>query len=118
MIRRPSVRALETLRKLDPATRQAAGGGLQAGRAGQGPRGPRGGHGHHPERARPRRLSRRAEVEEIRKKSECHPTGTSSHPRQANGHLRLTVRVAANGCNFVVIKRDEAQPSGVGRARL
>src|SRR5208337_982900 len=48
-------------------------------------------------------------VEQIRKLSECHPTGTSSHPRQADGHLRLTVRVAANGCNFVVIRRDEVQ---------
>jgi hypothetical protein len=51
-----------------------------------------------------------AEVEEIRKQSGCHPTGTSTHPRQAHGHLRVTVRVAANGCNFMVIKLDEVQP--------
>ncbi len=29
---------------------------------------------------------------------------------QANGHLRLTVRVAGNGCNFLVIKRDGVLP--------
>ncbi len=56
-------------------------------------------------------------VEQIRKLSECHPTGTSSHPRQANGHLRLTFRVAANGCNFVVIKRNEVEPKGDGANR-
>ena len=57
------------------------------------------------------------EVEEIRKTSECHPTSTSSHPRQADGHLRFTVNVASNGCNFVVIKRHEGQPQGDGPDR-
>ncbi len=57
-------------------------------------------------------------VEEIRKVSECRPTATSSQPRQDNGHLRLTVRVAANGCNFVIIKRDESQLKGSIRRAL
>jgi hypothetical protein len=51
-----------------------------------------------------------AEVEAIRKQSECHPTATSTHSLQAHGHLRLTVPVAGNGCNFVVIKPAEVQP--------
>ena len=58
-----------------------------------------------------------AEVEEIRKKSECHSTGTSSLHRQANGHLRLTVHVASNGCNFIVIKRDGVLQKGDGPDR-
>jgi hypothetical protein len=48
-----------------------------------------------------------AVVDAIRKLSECRATGTASHPREADGGLRLTVRVAANGCNFVVIGLDE-----------
>ena len=33
------------------------------------------------------------------------------------GVIRLTVRVAANGCNLVVIKRDEVQPKSAGPDR-
>ena len=111
-------RALETLRKLDTLTRQEA---LEvvfklAGQAtDQGVRNAAAsvirsdfGPAAYPA----------VQVEKIQAVSECHPTGTSFQPRQADGHLRLTVRVAANGCNFVVIKRDAAQPSGVGRAGL
>src|SRR5207237_954490 len=42
----------------------------------------------------------RAEVEEIRQRAECHPTGSTSRPREADGRLRLTARVAGNGLNF------------------
>jgi Glycosyl hydrolases family 39 len=48
-------------------------------------------------------------VEEIRAMSACGPTRTSSQPRQANGHARLTARVGANGCNFVVIRPGSGQ---------
>jgi hypothetical protein len=108
------LRALETLRQLDAPTRQAALPAVftLAGRAkDQGVRdaatailrsamGPVG----YPA----------AEVEAIRKQSGCHPTGTSTQTRQANGHLRLTVRVAANGCNFVVIRPGEVPPKTSG----
>jgi len=47
----------------------------------------------------------RAAVEEIREKSECRPTGTTLRQTEADGRLRLTVRVASNGCNFLVIGR-------------
>jgi hypothetical protein len=56
-------------------------------------------------------------VEELRKQTECHPTGTSSRPRQPDGHLRITARVATNGCNFLVITPDERQPQGEGPDR-
>ncbi len=53
-----------------------------------------------------------ADVETIRQACECHPTGKSRHTREADGHLRITVRVASNGCNFVIIKPDDARPIG------
>ncbi len=56
-------------------------------------------------------------VEQIRRVSECRPTGSSTHPRPADGHLRLSVRVAANGCNFVTITPDTVQHKGVGPGR-
>jgi hypothetical protein len=43
-------------------------------------------------------------VEAIRKKSECEKTGASTASRTNGSHLRLSVRVGSNGCNFVVIK--------------
>jgi hypothetical protein len=49
-----------------------------------------------------------ADIEKLRKACECHPSARAMHPRQANGHLRFTVRVASNGCNFVTIKPDRA----------
>jgi Glycosyl hydrolases family 39 len=96
--------ALETLRKLNPATRQSAATvvfklagqakdpGVREAAMGiiRGALGPV---------AYPR-----AVVEEIREKSMLHPTGTSSCPLQPNGRLKLTVRMAANGCNFLVIR--------------
>ncbi|HKI17634.1 MAG TPA: hypothetical protein VKA15_07125, partial [Isosphaeraceae bacterium] len=96
--------ALETLRKLNPATRQAAATVVfkLAGQAkDQGVREAAMGiiRGALGPVAYPR-----AVVEEIKEKSKLCPTGTSSIPLQANGHLRLTVRVAANGCNFLVIR--------------
>jgi hypothetical protein len=54
----------------------------------------------------------RTEVEQVRELTECRPTGTSSRPREADGRLRLTARVAANGCNFLVIDRDQGRPEG------
>ncbi len=52
------------------------------------------------------------DVEKIRTACACRPTGSSRQLRQANGHLRITVRVASNGCNFVVVKPGDAQPPG------
>ena len=51
----------------------------------------------------------RAEVEEIRKRAECHPTGSGSRPREADGRLRLTARVAGNGLNILVIEPDSGR---------
>jgi hypothetical protein len=51
----------------------------------------------------------RAEVEDIRKRAECHPTGSASRPRQADGRLLLTARVAGNGLNILVIEPDSAR---------
>ena len=96
--------ALETLRKLNPATRQAAATvvfklagqtkdqGVREAAMGiiRGALGPV---------AYPR-----AVVEQIQEKSKFRPTGASSYPLQANGRLKFTVRVATNGCNFLVIK--------------
>jgi hypothetical protein len=45
-----------------------------------------------------------AEVESIRRLTECHPTATTTRPREAGGRLRLTVRVAGNGCDFLTIE--------------
>jgi len=59
----------------------------------------------------------RAAVEEIRKKSECRPTGTTLRQREADGRLRLTVRVASNGCNFLVVGREEPPRKGNGPGR-
>jgi hypothetical protein len=42
----------------------------------------------------------------VRKKTEFRATGTTSRRLEANGHLRLTVNVGVNGCNFVVIERE------------
>jgi len=49
----------------------------------------------------------RAAIEQIRESSECRATATTTIPRQADGHLRLTVRIAGNGCNFLVIAPDQ-----------
>jgi hypothetical protein len=46
----------------------------------------------------------RAEAEEIRKQAECHPTGSASVQSGADGRLRMRVRVAGNGLNFLVIE--------------
>jgi hypothetical protein len=54
----------------------------------------------------------REEVDRIVALCECRPTATATHPRQGDGRLRLNVRVAANGCNFLVIDRE---PTGGGR---
>jgi hypothetical protein len=48
-----------------------------------------------------------ADIENVQKASECHPTGNSVQPRQADGHLRFTVRLLSNGCNFVRIRPDK-----------
>ena len=59
----------------------------------------------------------RAEVEEIREWTECRPTRTTSRLREADGRLRLTARVAANGCNFLVIDPDGGDPGEPGPDR-
>ena len=53
----------------------------------------------------------RATVERARMACECRPTATTSRPVDANGPLRLTARVAANGCNFLIIKKDGGPPT-------
>ena len=102
-------RALEELPRLDPATRQGAGTALfrLAGltkdpairdaamaviRESLGP------VAYAP-----------SEIEQIQKLTECHPTATTTTPRPPDGRLRLTVQVAANGCNFVVIEPEGAR---------
>jgi hypothetical protein len=54
----------------------------------------------------------RKSVDEIRSMAECHPTGTMLRRREANGHLRLTVPVATNGCTFLIIGRAEGPTKG------
>ena len=49
----------------------------------------------------------KAAIEQVRKTTECRPTATTSRLREGDGRFRLTIRVAANGCNFVVIDPDE-----------
>jgi hypothetical protein len=48
----------------------------------------------------------RTAVERIQQLTECRITATTSYPRSGSG-LRLTARVAANGCNVLVIGPDE-----------
>jgi hypothetical protein len=47
----------------------------------------------------------RAEVEQIQKLCEVHPSGTAKAVREPNGHLRITTRIAANGCVFLTVDR-------------
>jgi len=99
-------RALEALPKLDPATRQAALAAVfrLAGQA-KDPAVREAASGVIRSALGPVAYPR-AVIEAIREQSECHPTATTLRPREADGHLRLTARVAANGCNFLVIGRD------------
>jgi hypothetical protein len=46
----------------------------------------------------------RATVDEISKLAEFRPTSAATHPRQPDGGLRLTARVAGNGVNILVIR--------------
>ncbi len=46
----------------------------------------------------------RAEVEEVRRLCECRPTGTVVRSREADGQVRLTVKMAGNGCTFLVVE--------------
>ena len=59
----------------------------------------------------------RAVVDQIRESTECRPTRTTTRPRGADGRLLVTARVAANGCNFLVIDRDDANPVEAGPGR-
>ena len=47
----------------------------------------------------------RAEVEEVRRTCECRPSGTIMSPRETDGRLRLTTKMAGNGCTFLIIER-------------
>ena len=51
----------------------------------------------------------RGDPEEVRVSSDRHVAAST---RQADGHLRLTVRVASNGCNFLVIGREKTPRNG------
>ena len=96
-------KALEALRELNPATRQAAVGAVlklsqetkneSTRAAAQAAIKTAFGPPDYP----------RADIEAVREKCELRATGKAVHAREANGHLRLTARVAANGCNFLVI---------------
>ena len=59
----------------------------------------------------------RAAVDQIRAQSECRPTATTTRPRDPDGHLRLTARVAGNGCNFLVIGPDDGRREEEGADR-
>jgi hypothetical protein len=54
----------------------------------------------------PPRAYPRSEVEKTQALAECHVTATSSQPSTPDGRLRLTVRVAGNGLNFVLVTPD------------
>jgi hypothetical protein len=54
----------------------------------------------------------RAVVDEIRARSECHPTSTTVRPRGPDGQLNLTVHLATNGCNFLWIGREGGSRHG------
>jgi hypothetical protein len=96
--------ALETLRKLNPATRQAVATVVfkLAGQA-------------KDQAVREAALSvlrdalgpvayPRAVVDAIRERSQLVPTGISTLSIQPNGGLKLTARLMANGCNFLIIR--------------
>lgn len=44
------------------------------------------------------------QVAQFKKLSECRPTGSATYPRQADGHLHVTARVAGNGLNILLIE--------------
>jgi hypothetical protein len=46
----------------------------------------------------------RAEVEKVRRACECRPTDTTVRPRETGGRLRLTTKMAGNGCTFLIIE--------------
>jgi hypothetical protein len=55
-------------------------------------------------RANPgRAVYSRAEVEQVQDRAKCAPTATAVHRRAGDGRLGLSVRVAGNGVNFLVI---------------
>jgi hypothetical protein len=95
--------ALRALPKLDPATRQAAlGSVLRLVDRAKAPDVREAALGVIRSALGPVAYPREA-VEQVRRLTECRPTGTTSCPREADGRLRLTARVADNGCNFLVI---------------
>lgn len=49
----------------------------------------------------------RSEVEKLRESSRERPTRATSLPRHGDGRLRVTARVAGNGCNFLMIGPDD-----------
>ena len=98
-------RALESVQKLDPSGRQAAAGAILK-LAGQ------------EQDTAIRDLAKdvikslfapmayaRAEIEQIQKMCECHPSGTATVARDADGRFRVSTRLAANGCAFLTIER-------------
>jgi hypothetical protein len=46
----------------------------------------------------------RAEVEELRRMCECRATSTAVRHREPDGRLRLTTRMAGNGCIFLIVE--------------
>jgi hypothetical protein len=49
----------------------------------------------------------RAEIEAIRKQCECHATRLVNVARGADGGVRITTRVAGNGCVFLKIEAND-----------
>jgi hypothetical protein len=101
--------ALREVAKLDPATRQAAIGSILR----------LADHAKDPE-VREAALATirtalgpvaypRAAIDEIQKLTELHATASTSRRVEPGGRLRLTARLAGNGCSFLVIGRDEGR---------
>ena len=76
----------------------------EAGRRGEGPVDPRGGPRHHPQGDR---APRPTPGPRSRRSSGCASAARParpSRPREADGRLRLTVKLAGNGCTFLIIE--------------
>jgi hypothetical protein len=51
----------------------------------------------------------RAEIEQIQTMCEYHSTEPTTRPRQPDGRIKLTIRLAGNGCTFLRIAPDALQ---------
>jgi hypothetical protein len=51
----------------------------------------------------------RAEIDQIQKMCECSSARPTSYPRQPDGRIQFTTRLAANGCTFLKIEPEDAR---------